>query len=271
MTASGAPDAPFRMLRCATPGIEAVAAQSRHSFARHSHEQYGIGVIRFGAQQSHSGRGQVEAAAGDVITVNPSEVHDGRPIGDVGRAWNILYFEPALLQAAAHDIFEDRTGNFELSQPVMGDRRAANILGRLFSAETGQPEETMRREELLLSLVAIVGRYRHKERNEAPAPVSLARSRIDDDPSSPHNLTELARIGGVSRFQLLRGFARATGLTPHAYVLQRRTDLARRLIARGMALSDAAAVAGFSDQSHMTRTFVRKFGISPGAYARAVL
>lgn len=68
---------------------------------------------------------------------------------------------------------------------------------------------------------------------------------------------------------MLRGFVRATGLTPHAYLMQRRIGLARRLIARGLPLAEAAAASGFADQSHMTRAFGRAYGLSPGAYARA--
>lgn len=74
----------------------------------------------------------------------------------------------------------------------------------------------------------------------------------------------------MSRFQLLRGFAGATGLTPHAYLVQRRIHLARRLIATGIPLAEAAIASGFADQSHMTRIFTRNHGISPGAYALAM-
>ena len=85
----------------------------------------------------------------------------------------------------------------------------------------------------------------------------------------PVTLADLARTSGLSRFQVLRGFVKATGFTPHAYLMQRRIDLARRLIASGSRLADAAAASGFADQSHMTRLFVRKYGVSPGAYAAA--
>ncbi|MBW8791892.1 MAG: AraC family ligand binding domain-containing protein, partial [Rhizobium leguminosarum] len=64
----------FRMLRSALSGIEAVEAETHHSFSRHTHEQFGIGLISAGAQSSLSGRGMVEAEAGDIITVNPNEV-----------------------------------------------------------------------------------------------------------------------------------------------------------------------------------------------------
>jgi len=83
-------------------------------------------------------------------------------------------------------------------------------------------------------------------------------------------LADLAEASGLGKFQLLRGFVRATGFTPHAYLVQRRIDLARRLIARHMPLAHAAFASGFADQSHMTRVFVRKYGVSPGHYADAI-
>jgi hypothetical protein len=63
----------FRMLKSAIPGVEAVVAETSHSFAKHTHEQFGIGLISSGAQKSLSGRGMVEAGAGDLISVNPND------------------------------------------------------------------------------------------------------------------------------------------------------------------------------------------------------
>jgi quercetin dioxygenase-like cupin family protein len=62
------------------PFSAAVEFAARHIFPRHTHEQFGIGVIRRGASRSRSGRGMVEAGSGDIITVNPGEVHKGAPI-----------------------------------------------------------------------------------------------------------------------------------------------------------------------------------------------
>ena len=74
----------------------------------------------------------------------------------------------------------------------------------------------------------------------------------------------------MSRFHLLRGFFRATGATPHAYILQRRVRLARQLLAAGEELTEASARAGFADQSHMTRAFVRQLGVTPARYRSSV-
>ncbi len=274
----------FKMLRCAIAGLDAVEAETRHAFPRHTHEQFGIGVIHRGAQKSLSGRGMVEAGPGDAITVNPGEVHDGAPIGDAGRSWRMLYFDPPLIAEAARDISQGRTSTFEFTRPVIGDSRIATRFGALFSAVTAGEQAdgteatpagaqaSVAREEMMLMLLAEVMRDGDgfAPDRSVPAPISAARSLIDDDPAAAITLTDLARESGLSRFQVLRGFARATGLTAHAYILQRRIAAARRLIAQGRPLAQAALESGFADQSHMTRMFVRTYGISPGAYAEAV-
>jgi AraC-like DNA-binding protein len=260
-------DGGFKMLRCAIEGVDAVEAETRHNFPRHMHEQFGIGLIHRGAQKSLSGRGMVEAGAGDTITVNPGEVHDGMPIGDHGRAWRMLYLAPDLIADTIADIEDGRTGQFEFHRPVLGERRIAGRFETLYRALT-TGTEIIGREEALLSLIATL---RPQRRSFTPAPSNIDRLRalIDADPARPLTLADLAAESGLSRFQVLRSFARAYGLTPHAYILQRRVNLARRLIARRTDLAEAALAAGFSDQSHMTRLFRRTFGVSPGAYAQA--
>ncbi|GLS33250.1 transcriptional regulator [Mesorhizobium albiziae] len=257
------------MFRCTVAGVEAVEAETRHVFARHTHDQFGIGVIHRGAQKSLSGRGMVEAGPGDVITVNPGEVHDGAPIGDSGRAWKMLYFDPVLVAEAASDIRQGRMGTAEFSFPVIHDADVALRFRKLFATLTAGDNTFSCDEELLMLLAAVIGKVGSTDRLMPPA-VSRAKSRIDDDPAAPVALADLARESGTSRFQLLRAFARVTGLTPHAYLVQRRVDTARRLIASGTPLALAAAGSGFADQSHMTRVFISKYGVSPGVYAAAM-
>lgn len=265
------PRGQFRMRRCAIAGVEAVEAATSHSFDRHTHDRFGIGVIDQGAQRSLSGRGIVEAGAGDTITVNPGEVHDGAPIGDGGRSWRILYFDPALVADAVRDMTEGRTGSYEFDRPVRSGGTTAVRQGALFDALT-TGAEALRWQELLLPLLAALrdGPGEAGRGNAVPDAIGPARALIDDDPAAAITLADLATACGLSRFQVLRGFAKATGMTPHAYLVQRRVDTARRLIAGGVPLAEAAAAAGFSDQSHMTRIFVRKYGVSPGIYASAV-
>lgn len=234
------------------------------------HDEYGIGLIRHGAQMSRSGRGMVEAGAGDMITCNPGEVHDGLPIGDAGRAWTMLYFEQRLIADAAADIRDGKVGSYEFELPRLRSERIAARFRTLFAALTRPDGAGACGEESLLKLLADLILPSEPARFAFPSGIARALARIDDAPAAALTLAELAREAGTSRFQLLRAFEKATGLTPHAYLVQRRLHRARRLIAQGTPLAESAAASGFADQSHMTRLFVRTYGISPGAYALAI-
>lgn len=257
------------------PGVEAVAADSAHAFPRHTHEQFGIGIVDRGAQKSFSGRGVVEASAGDVITVNPAELHDGTPIGDAGRAWRMLYFDPDVVTELARDLRVSNRhgghGDAEFDRPVARDSILARRVRMLFGQMTAPASQhnALLREQLLLCVLADVLHAANPAVDLVPDTIRLARARIDDDPAAAVSLLDLARETGLSRFQVLRGFARVTGLTPHAYQLQRRVALARRMIVQGLPLAEVAAACGFADQSHMTRQFIRKYGVSPGMVAAA--
>lgn len=256
------------MPRSTMPGVTAVAASSRRTFARHTHDEFGIGVIQRGAQKSLSGRGMVEAGAGDMITVNPGEVHDGIPIGDHGRSWSMLYFSQELVGGIAADVLE-HARHVELTAPVLPSAEEARGLLALFHELTTPTRDRLSAEILLTDLVARVLCER-PDVPGAPPPIARAIALIDDDPAADHSLGRLALECSLSRFQVLRAFEKTTGLTAHAYLIQRRIGLARRLIARGTSLAEAAVTSGFADQSHMTRVFVGRYGVSPAKFAAAL-
>jgi AraC-like DNA-binding protein len=261
----------FLMPKTSMPGVVAVVADSDRSFPRHMHDQFGIGLIERGAQKSLSGRGMVEAGAVHVITVNPGEVHDGIPLGAGGRAWRMLYLDIDIVRDAIADVCEKDRGSFEFAYPVDA-RPLADRFCAVFSAMTARqrPGETLHGDEALLMLLADAMEVAAKPRETtALDSIRRAKSSIDDDPARPFRLADLASEAGMCQFRFLRAFAKATGLTPHSYLLQRRVHLARHALASGTPPAEAAFAAGFTDQSHLNRFFVRQFGVTPAVYRAA--
>lgn len=245
-------------------GITAMELVSNHSFPRHTHDEYGIGVLLSGAQRSWSGVGLVESLPGDVITVNPGEFHDGHPIDRAVRCWRIIYFQPDSL---AQHLEPDASHEIEFVSPNLREPGLGHCVNLLFDRLT-RNEEGLAIEEIVNYLVGRLAPQSRPERcrHACSGPVMKARRRIDDDPASQTGLAELAALSGVSRYQLVRAFARELGVTPYAYVIQRRVQLAHQLLVGGAPLIDAALRSGFADQSHLTRAFVRQFGVPPGRY-----
>jgi len=80
----------------------------------------------------------------------------------------------------------------------------------------------------------------------------------------------LAGIACLSPYHFIRTFARQTGLTPHAWLMQLRARKAGALLSRGLPIADAALQCGFADQSHLSRIFKRLWGYTPGQYRNSV-
>ena len=238
--------------------------ESAVHFGRHSHDTYGFGVMEEGAHRSASGRGTVDAYAGDVITTNPGEVHDGRPQGGPSRRWCIVSVE--------QDVMAGITGaGAEITRPVIQDAELARVLRRLFRRLAQRSDRLACEESLVESCVALMARH-GTPRIPPPASADMqrVRERLVEELLDPPSLADLAAMTGLSRYQVLRRFERTYGLPPHAWLMQQRAERARRLIRQGSTLRDAATASGFADQSHMTRVFTRYFGFTPGAWSRAL-
>ena len=85
-----------------------------------------------------------------------------------------------------------------------------------------------------------------------------AAARLD----TPLSLADAATHVGLSTGRARHLFVEQTGLPFRTYLLWRRLTRAVELFSEGSSLTDAAQGAGFSDSSHLSRTFRRMFGIS---------
>jgi AraC-like DNA-binding protein len=237
---------------------------------------YGFGLLEDGAQSWLSDRGQVRAYAGSVISTNPGEVHDGRPLGGSTRQWRIISVS---LDAMA-GLTDTTPGTLSISTPVIEDPLLASVLKRAFATlesfstrEQKDATERLACEEALIDACTILMNRHGTPRLAARVPaadVKRARERLVEDPANPPTLSELAALTGLSRYQVLRRFTKAYGLPPHAWLIAHRVEQARTLIRAGRPLAEAGIRAGFADQSHMTRLFMRHYGYTPGAWRRAV-
>ncbi|MDB5480911.1 MAG: hypothetical protein JWO83_1964 [Caulobacteraceae bacterium] len=81
---------------------------------------------------------------------------------------------------------------------------------------------------------------------------------------------ELAGVASLSNSHFSRAFRGTFGQAPHAFILGRRVERARREMLEGHdPLSQIALSCGFADQAHLARTFRRAMGSAPSAWRRA--
>ncbi len=87
--------------------------------------------------------------------------------------------------------------------------------------------------------------------------------------ADPVNLTQLARLAGlsVSRFAAL--FRESMGVAPYQYLCRLRVQRAQALLQAGMCGTEVAIEVGFFDQSHLARHFKRVCRMTPGEFQRS--
>jgi AraC family transcriptional regulator len=98
----------------------------------------------------------------------------------------------------------------------------------------------------------------------------LVLSYIEDMLGQRIQLHELAALAGISARHFERAFRQSTGYPPHAYVLERRLDAARRLLIDqpDLAIEQIALRLGFSSGSHFSSAFRHRTGCSPTEYRK---
>jgi AraC family transcriptional regulator len=83
-------------------------------------------------------------------------------------------------------------------------------------------------------------------------------------------ISEFATLLDMTRFHFIRTFKRATGVPPHQFMIQRRIERAKELLAeRHTTVAEVAAKSGFSSAMELTRTFRRIVGTTPSTYRRS--
>ena len=259
-----------------TPGVELMSG-SRVScgFDAHMHECFTIGVTLEGTERFWCRRAPHVAAVGDIALLNPCEVHKGGPGPEGFWTYRMIYAQAAVLKEAAEEFAAAPGQGPRFPRTVVADPPLAAAVGALQQAMDRATSPLERQSLLLKVLSALIGRHSSSAgspRNLGRESTTVARVReyLHANYAQSVRLHDLTELSGLSPSYLLRTFQRTMGMPPHAYLRQLRVERAKKLLAGGAALADAALAAGFSDQSHLTRCFKRILGLTPGVYAEAI-
>jgi AraC family transcriptional regulator len=98
----------------------------------------------------------------------------------------------------------------------------------------------------------------------APRRLRMVQDYIEANLADEIMLADLAAIAGVSNTHFCRAFHKSTGIASHQYLIRRRVERAKTLLAEGeLPIAQIAFAVGFGNQSHMTTHFRRLVGTTP--------
>ncbi|UDF30397.1 UNVERIFIED_ORG: AraC family transcriptional regulator [Roseateles sp. XES5] len=248
-------------------GIERIEARFRgKGFEPHRHDTYALGVTMAGIQTFRYRGAARFSLPGNVIALHPDELHDGGAGTDAGLTYRMIYIPPErFLPATA-----ERGRTLPFVAPVIDDPRLAGLLLEAIGSmdETIEPlklDETMA--EIAAALIDHAGAPKARPGRLARPEVLRACDFLRENLSHQVGSAELEAVTGLDRFALARQFRQLLGTSPHRYLVMRRLERAKALIAAGDSIAEAAFASGFADQAHLNRHFKKALGMTPGRFA----
>jgi AraC family transcriptional regulator len=210
-----------------------------------------------------------------LVSIHPSDT-PVRWAWDTRLSFTMTSLEPEYLHKVARESFDFDPAQVRL-KTVEGRRDPviSSIAGALMREVMSGDAGSRLYAESLANLLAVHLLRNYTEHPElieadkvsvAPRSVIQAMKCTHENYPGDVSLADMAGAAHLSPYHLTRVFKKATGISPHQYLVQVRVHSARSLLTAGAgdrSLAEIAAAVGFADQSHLTRHFKRILGVTP--------
>ena len=223
------------------------------------HPWFAISLVRSPAVVTVESRRDVVAHRNSVVLIPPFQLYGLRAVGEPGEGAVTLLLGGTDLEG--HGL---PTQAALATDPALGEQ-LAGLMSRLLSPVASVEHATATRsvlEQLLARSSPLAA-----DRARRTRPLDPVRTYLTTNVNEPVPTEDVARMSGLSKWQVVRAFHYDFGLPPHAYHLRVRLAAACDLLTRGVAIARVALECGFADQSHLNRWFKSVYGVTPATWA----
>ena len=249
----------------------------------HFHDEYLICAQIKGEEECQvSGKPQ-RFCAGDIVLINPLQVHTGNHTGTDELEYLSLYVDREVVERLADQLGAATTAP-EFTTIKAGPHpelvaRLVELLELVRQPNAGESNVDVSAaldavlvhafenfSNLRQPMLRSTNRVGHRKIARS---VEYIRELDGKEGIANVSLDELAEIAGLSKYHFLRQFASVVGMTPGAYLRTLRLcQAARKLRTTDMPILEVALSVGFADHPSFSRAFARHMGMTPSEYQK---
>ncbi|WP_085725138.1 AraC family transcriptional regulator [Pseudomonas sp. R37(2017)] len=256
----------------ALPFIEARAiADGREvCYTRHAHEHFSIGAITAGRSTYLHEQSAFEVNVGTVVLMNPGDVHACNPIEDQPWSYLMLYVDTPWLSDLQHQLgFSDDAAFRRFSVTHTCDASLFAGLAGLYEVLVDPQQDVLGKHSAAVEFFTDLQQRLNPidpPLREPNFKLERAADYIRDHCTQTLRLEDICEAAQLSASYLIRAFKQHYGMTPHAFLVNRRIQFAQDQLRSGKLIADVALEAGFADQAHFQRAFKQHLAATPGQY-----
>lgn len=229
----------------------------------HTHEEASFVLILGGAYLSSATNASSECGAPTLIYNPPLTTHRDRFKTLAGRFLTISVSRETFRSASDYTALPVTAATFT-SREILGT--AQRLAGEFAQWKKASP---LLAEGICLELLGLIGRTATPPWGKPPLWLQSAKELLHDRCAEPLRIAGAAQSVGVHPVHFARSFKHFLRCTPGEYLMRCRLEKVLSILREtNMSLVETALQTGFFDQSHLTRTFKRHYGVTPYAYRR---
>ncbi|HEX6187377.1 MAG TPA: AraC family transcriptional regulator [Pyrinomonadaceae bacterium] len=231
---------------------------------KHSHEYGCFYLLLEGSLTERFGKKSRECEPMSMVFNHPGEEHSDSFHRTGGRNFVLEMDRDRLAVLREHSLVLDQSAQFYGGLLAWLGIRVYNEFRRMDSVSP------LVIESLGVEIMAEISRSAKRDERKPPIWLERTREFLHENFAESLSLSEVAAIAEVHPVHLVRVFRSFYRCTIGEYVRRLRVEFASRELSRSdLPLATIASSAGFSDQSHLSRTFKQHTGLSPSEFRAA--
>ena len=249
------------------------ACQSRICYRSHSHPTFSIGAVDCGISRFNSYFASEEQIQTGSVVIIPAEVeHACNPLENQEWSYQMMHLDAHWVAQLFSELVKDIEQLYPHHIPLLKPQILTNP--HIYQAFTQLNQllfdptiSILFKQQQLIEVLSeiLLPNFEFTLLKQSDYFQKHLGAMIDDMKHSKQmlSLEDLSQSLGISRYAIIRLFKNNFGLTPHAYQLNLKINIARKRLKSGEAIIQVAHDLGFTDQSHFHHMFKSHTGITP--------
>lgn len=239
------------------------------NYSKHSHDTFCISIIGSGELEIefHSSKDEYLSPK-QLVIFNPNQVHHTKSKSKSTQHYYNLHVNYKYAKKLQESIFKEESSFFSVEN-IIDDKKLYEDLLKSFENFLLYNENIQEKiENILLHIFSNFCIKEKEEKNEEHLLCEKVKNYIIKNIEEQISLEDIAKEVSYNESYITRVFKNKCGLTPHAYLINKRIQKAKNRLSKdeNINLSLLSSEVGFYDQSHFSKVFKRVFAQSPNKY-----
>lgn len=241
------------------------------NYSKHSHDSFALSIFSSGdIEVIFHDMNELKVNSKQIIVYNPNQVHVTNSKRDNVKDYYTLHINTSSCKEIQKRLFKNKDG-FLYVQNIIEDESIYRKLYEIsYNTHFNKSFEIGQLKELLEEIIEKYTILNQSQNKDEPELIKKVENYIEQNIEEQITLEDISKAVSYDESYITRVFKKKYGLSPHAFIINRRIQKAKNKLAlsKDINLAELSNEVGFYDQSHFSKVFKKVFAVTPNEYRK---